>query len=91
MITRFEVDPRNRLPCTDHFPIVTEISLPQEQTTEAPSYNFREVDWKDFRKNLEARLRDSNAPQPLTTETQFQKAVKDLTEAIQDTIRTRVT
>ena len=90
MVTRCEVDPKNRPPCTDHFPIATEISLPQERTTEAPSYNFREVDWTDFRKNLEARLKDLNAPQPLTTEIQFQKAAKDLTEAIQDTIRTRV-
>jgi hypothetical protein len=90
MVTRCEVDPKNRPPCTDHFPIATEISLPQERTTEAPSYNFREVDWTDFRKNLEARLKDLNTPQLLTTEIQFQKAVKDLTEAIQDMIRTRV-
>ena len=90
MITRCEVDPKHRPPCTDHFPIVTEINLPQEHIIEAPSYNFREVDWEDFKENLMARLADIDPPHPLTTDLQFQKAAKDLTEAIQDTIRTRV-
>jgi hypothetical protein len=90
MVTRCEVDPKNRPPCMDHFPIVIEINLPQERTAEVPSHNFRKVDWDDFRKNLEDKLKDIDAPRPLTTDVQFQKAAKDLTEAIQNTIRTQV-
>jgi hypothetical protein len=90
MIIKCEVDPGSRPPHTDHFPIATEINLPQEYITEAPSYNFREANWEDFRDNLKARLTDISVPCPLTTDSQLQKAAKELTEAIQDTIRTRI-
>ena len=40
LITRCEVDPTTRPTSTDHFPILTDIILPQERTASQPSHNF---------------------------------------------------
>jgi len=90
LLIRCEVDPSIRPPATDHFPIATYIDLPQERIAFKTSYNFRATDWEDFQENLAIRLLEIPPPQPLTTTQQFQEAATDLTEAIQDTICTRV-
>ena len=52
-ITKCKVDhPASQPTSTDHFPIVTHVLLPQERITTSPSYNFRDTDWDDYRKNL---------------------------------------
>jgi len=85
-----EVDPSLRLPVTDHFPIATYMTLPQERVTAKVSYNFRAVDWEDFQENLAICLLKIPPPQQLQSEEQFQEAAENLTVVIQDTIRTRV-
>jgi len=75
---------------TDHFSIATYIDLPQKHIVFKALYNFRAMDWEDFQENLASQLLKIPPPQPLTTKQQFQEATKDLTEAIQDTICTRV-
>ena len=90
LIVRCEVDPSLRPPGTDHFPIATYITLPQERVVPKASYNFRVVDWEDFQENLAIRLLEIPAPQPLRTDQQFQEAAENLTAVLQDTIRTRV-
>ena len=77
-------------PGTDHVPILTVIELPIEQVQVAPSYNFREAEWDDFRDELEARLADIPSPAVLSTEGDFSEVVKSLTGIIQDTIQTTV-
>src|ERR1700678_538876 len=62
LITRCEVTPSLRPTSTDHFPIVTNIMLPQERVENTPSLNFREVDWELFRKKLSDKL--DTAPNP---------------------------
>ena len=89
-VIRCEVDPSLRPPATDHFPIATYVTLPQERVTAKVSYNFRAVDWEDFQENLAIRLLEIPPPQQLRSDEQFQEAAENLTAAIQDTIRTRV-
>jgi len=58
-----EVDPSLRPPATDHFPIATYVTLPQERVTAKVSYNFRAVDWEDFQENLAICLLEIPPPQ----------------------------
>ena len=90
MVIRCDVDARARPTKTDHFPIITILELPQERIKPKPTYDFRMADWKDVLENLSIRLTEIPDPAPLRDDTSFQQAVKDLTEAIQDTVRTRV-
>jgi hypothetical protein len=75
---------------TDHFPIVTEISLPQHKIVEPPSLDFRNVDWDGFRKNLRERMAKTPAPTSIECKAQLEEVAKAITEAIQDTIRTKM-
>ena len=62
MITKCKVAPSLHPPSTDHFPITTNLLLPQERVDSPPTFNFREVDWDEFKKKLEANL--NTAPNP---------------------------
>ncbi len=85
-----EVNSKLRPLATDHFPILTTISLPQARITEPPSYDFRNADWDDFRENLASRLEEVPEPAPITSERQLHEVLKGITSALQDTIRTRI-
>ena len=54
--TRCEVLPHERPPKTDHFPIVSVIDLSVQRTKEPLKRNFRDTDWVEFQKGLEAKL-----------------------------------
>jgi hypothetical protein len=71
MVVKCDVVPTMRPPHTDHFPIATILSLPQGRTDSTPRYNFREVDWDEFRKNLKSKLADLPVPGPLQTQDQL--------------------
>jgi hypothetical protein len=89
-VIRCKVDPLPRPPATDHFPIATYVTLPQEHITAKVSYNFRAVDWEDFQENLAIRLLEIPPPQRLQSEEHSQEAAENLMVVIQDTICTRV-
>jgi exonuclease III len=90
-ITKCEVDPSLRPPSTDHFPIITNIYLPQERTESPPTYNFREVDWDTFREKLKSKLDMTPNPQTITSPERLAATTESLTQAIQDTIKEKVT
>ena len=48
LIIRCDVEPALRPPSTDHFPIITNILLPQDRTEATATFNFREADWAIF-------------------------------------------
>ena len=48
------------------------------------------ADWVDVLENLRIQLTEITDPAPLHDEVSFQQAVNNLTEVLQDTIRTRV-
>ena len=75
---------------TDHFPIITILELQQERIKPKPGYNFWPADWSDILENLSIRLTEIPGPAPLRDDISFQRAVNDLTEVLQDMIRTRV-
>ena len=83
-------DPRLQGPGTDHVPILTALEFPVARISEAASYNFRAIDWEAFRMELTIRLSDFPDLVMLSTNTAFQTTVCNLTNALQDTVRTTV-
>ena len=75
---------------TDHLPIVTELNLETAATKDVLMYNFREVDWEDFRKSLSMRLSKLPHATTITSQGQLDEACKDLTAVIQRTIHGKV-
>jgi ribonuclease HI len=73
-------------PCTDHFPITTTLTLPQQKSNPAPRYNFREADWDSFRKTLTKKLAQNTKPAPLTNIAQLNKAANEIMNALQETV-----
>ena len=74
----------------DHFPVITILELPQDRIKPKPAYDFCMANWVDVLENLRIRLTEITDPAPLHDEVSFQWVVNDLTEVLQDTIRTRV-
>ena len=68
LIIRCEVDASLQLPATDHFPIATDINLPQVHSKPTTSYNFRVADWEAFKENLDIQLLKIPALQSITME-----------------------
>ena len=87
MIMKCEVAPSLCPPSTDHFPITTNLLLPQERVDSPPTFNFREVDWDEFKKKLEANLNTAPNPQHINTQEQLTTAIDELTQAIQAMIQ----
>lgn len=85
LITKCEVDPTLRPTSTDHFPILTNISLPQERTDTPPTHNFREADWDIFKQRLEARTEEIPNLPTIDNLEQLESAADLLTQAIQAT------
>jgi len=85
-VMRCEVVPSLRPTCTDHFPIVTNISLPQSQIITTPNYNFHQVDWPSFQKSLKACLSLLPAPRKIGNQDQLDSAASGVTKALHETI-----
>ena len=84
LIIKCEVDPTIRPTCTDHFPILTNILLPQERINTPPSFNFREADWDSYREKLEPRLERSPDKPVIWNTDQLKAVIADLTTALQE-------
>jgi hypothetical protein len=89
-ITKCEVVPQIRPPCTDHFPIETHIELPQSRIPADPSYNFRTADWEEFQKTLKEKLSALPRPTSIRNSQQLEQMGNNLTQALQETISTNV-
>ena len=63
-ITKCEVNKKLRPPCTDHFPIVTHLTLAQSLSPSSHNFNFRDTDWEIFRKELKKNI--TLIPPPLS-------------------------
>ena len=84
-VVKCDVDPSIRPTSTDHFPIHTNILLPQERVNTPPTFNFRETDWAEYKKKLIPRLRHSQDKPVITNAEELNQAIADLTTAIQET------
>ena len=69
----------------NHFPIITHILLPQEQTNLPPSYNCREMDWEEYKEKLIPKLRRSPDQPIINNIDQLNVAISDLTSTLQET------
>ena len=90
MITSCDTKPRRRPPCTDHVPILSTLELNIPRSSNAINRNFREVEWKEFRSCLSARLSLIPPPMVIKTEAQFQTAARDLAETLEQVIAEKV-
>lgn len=77
---------RETPPRTDHFPIVTRIVTSTAKTVDKEIFNFKETDWKEFRKDLQPKLANIPTSEVIETRETFNNRLKALTEAIQGTI-----
>jgi ribonuclease HI len=75
---------------TDHLPILTTIDLELTRAAASSPKNFRNVDWEDFQKKLEEKLKQLPAPTHITTQGALNETCKKLTETIQETIEAEV-
>lgn len=79
-------------PYTDHYPIATVFDIQKATNRTTPQLNFKEVDWDEFEKDLQAKFElmqlDANAS--ISSEPAFNERVDILTRIIQDTISAKV-
>ena len=85
-----DTDPGRRGPNTDHLPILTHFDLSLEQSDQAPSWNYREVDWKAFNATLDKALAKIAPPQSVSTADEFQTLARHLDEALRSTVESCV-
>ena len=91
LITRCKVDPSSQPSFTDHFPIVTNLQIPQKKSATQISYNFKNIDWDSCRNNLRTKLNIASIPLHLLNPEQVNEAIKSLTTSIQSTIKDSAT
>jgi ribonuclease HI len=90
-ITKCEVEAQSRPTSTDHFPIETCIDLPQSRIPPDPSFNFRTVDWDDFKKALKEKVDALPRQGPIRDVEQLNEVGNNLTRVLQETIKEKVT
>src|SRR5579863_7375642 len=71
----------------DHLPIVTELDLSVLRTRTSTLQNFKEVDWSAFQKDLITQLDKVPPMANIQNQGQLDRSCKELTEAIQQSIR----
>ena len=76
--------------CTDHYPIITIIDIPQDRKEPKISYNYRTTDWAAFRVQLTLNLEMIPLPNIIENNEELQQAANNLTDAIQRTIKEQV-
>ena len=86
LLTLCNTDPDNRGPNTDHLPVLTKLDMSLAATPVLPTQNYREVDWKKLNVKLKSELDQLGPPKILATKDMFQKAAKDLEDALKCTI-----
>jgi len=89
-LTLCNTDPENRGPNTDHLPVLTKLDMSLVAAPTLPTQNYREVDWKEFNTRLKTELDRMGPPGILATKDAFQKAAKDLEDALKRTVADQV-
>lgn len=85
MLISCDTDPDRRGPNTDHLPILTYFDLSLTQSEDAPSWNYREVDWKAFNTTLNDTLAKFPIPQAIDSINEFNNLARLLDEALRST------
>ena len=90
LITKCEVIPSIRPTSTDHFPIVTNLQLPQRSSASPLSFNFREADWDIFSRELKIKLDGVPNPPVINSSAQLSEIVDLTVKAMQATIEENI-
>ncbi len=85
-IVKCETHPKETPPTTDHFPIDTTFQIDLSIVTEEERQNFREVDWKAFRRTLARKMEGRQWDEEIRTPEELEERVQKLEKAITDTI-----
>ena len=86
LLTLCNTEPDNRGPNTNHLPVLTKLDMSLAATPVLPAQNYKEIDWKKLNVKLKSKLDQLGPPQILATKDMFQKAAKDLEDALKHTI-----
>ena len=90
MLTSCATVPEQRGIRTDHLPILTKLNITAPTTPPKKMRNFRDVDWDQFRKTVEAKFSQQGLPAVISTQDQLNKACEELTSVLQHAISTDV-
>jgi hypothetical protein len=90
-IVKCEVMTHLKPPATDHFPILTQLDLPQSRIPSDPTLNFHNADWEEFRQTLSFKLGTLPHPGPMNNVQQLEQMGNDITRALQETIKEKIT
>jgi hypothetical protein len=75
---------------TDHLPVLTELRLEVAITEAESMLNFWDVNWEEFRAKLKKQLDKTPTPAHISNQAQLDEHCKELTKALQETIRAEV-
>ena len=75
---------------TDHLPIITVIDVELTKAPTQATRNFKDVDWKKFRKTLGEKLDGLGPPKHIKTHNTLSSTCEKLTQAIQKAINEEV-
>jgi len=89
-IIKCKTDDATRPVKTDHYPIITQLDIHATRTAWEPRRNFRLTNWTELSKTLKENLANIPAPTEINNILDFNAALNNLNQAIQDAIEKHV-
>jgi len=75
---------------TNHLPIIITLDMEPNSRAEAPNFNYRAMDWDNFKKELASRLGELEVGEELHTEGELYDWLDKLTQAVRDIVKENV-
>lgn len=88
-IVRCETQEEKRPSKTDHFPIRTDLLMEKETGREREQWNWKKVDWDQFRNDLEEKL-EKVPRRPIKNKEEAQQILNQMYKAINETMKANV-
>ena len=85
-LTRCQVYADSTPPCTDHYPILTEIDTRPVKAPTEDRYNYAEADWDEIHKELKTRLNENGPPKELESIAELQEEFERINRHIEETV-----
>ena len=74
----------------DHMPIISILEIEPEKALQSAKYNYRAMDWNEFRNSLKINLATIQVMEEFKTTEAFQQQIERLDTAIKATIKDQV-
>ena len=75
---------------TDHYLLVSQLTINVAKATPSPQLNFHDVDWSEFQKTLESNLSKLLHPEAITDKVTFKCKLDELNKALWNTINKHI-